>query len=64
MKRLMVLLFAVPGLAHMGVTLAATGNERPVNVILIYLDDMGYGDLSMTCGPGTLTPGIITRPCR
>ncbi|MDF1559350.1 MAG: sulfatase [Bacteroidales bacterium] len=58
MKRLTLLLFAVLGIAQVNVTLAAKGDERPVNVILIYLDDMGYGDLSMTGSRGYTTPNI------
>ncbi len=37
---------------------ADAGNGKPVNVILIYLDDMGYGDLSMTGSVGYSTPNI------
>lgn len=35
----------------------STRVERP-NVILIYLDDMGYGDLSLTGATGFTTPHI------
>ncbi len=58
MKRLSIMLFAVLGLARLGVTLAATGEDRPVNIILIYLDDMGYGDLSSTGAMDYSTPNL------
>lgn len=32
--------------------------EKEINIILIYLDDMGYGDLSMTGSGGYTTPNI------
>lgn len=32
--------------------------ELPVNFVVIYLDDMGYGDLSLTGGTGYKTPQI------
>lgn len=32
--------------------------QNPVNIILIYLDDMGYGDLSLTGAIGYSTPNI------
>lgn len=32
--------------------------EKPVNFVLIYLDDMGYGDLSLTGATGYKTPNL------
>ena len=32
--------------------------EKPVNFVLIYLDDMGYGDLSLTGATGYTTPNL------
>lgn len=32
--------------------------EKPVNFVLIYLDDMGYGDLTLTGAAGYQTPNI------
>jgi arylsulfatase A-like enzyme len=32
--------------------------EKPVNFVLIYLDDMGYGDLSLTGSTGFKTPNL------
>ena len=46
------------GLAQPNIILADAGDKRPVNVILIYLDDMGYGDLSMTGSGGFSTPNL------
>lgn len=37
---------------------AYAGAEKPPNIILILLDDMGYGDLSVTGAQGYLTPNI------
>ena len=39
-------------------TASAEGKGGRVNVILIYLDDMGYGDLSTTGSAGYTTPNI------
>ena len=36
--------------------------QNPVNIILIYLDDMGYGDLSLTGARGYSTPNIDRMP--
>ncbi len=36
----------------------AAERPRPVNVVLIYLDDMGYGDLTLTGATGYQTPNI------
>ncbi|MBE0675186.1 MAG: sulfatase [Bacteroidales bacterium] len=36
----------------------AEKGEKDLNIILIYLDDMGYGDLSMTGSGGFTTPNI------
>ncbi|HEY7120861.1 MAG TPA: sulfatase [Tepidisphaeraceae bacterium] len=33
-------------------------NERPPNVVLVYVDDMGYGDLSCYGSKGAQTPNI------
>ena len=40
------------------VELQAKQPDRPVNFVLIYLDDMGYGDLSLTGAIGYKTPNI------
>jgi arylsulfatase len=58
MKRVPILLLMLYGLAQPNIILADAGDKRPVNVILIYLDDMGYGDLSMTGSGGYTTPNI------
>jgi arylsulfatase len=41
-----------------GAELQAKQADRPVNFVLIYLDDMGYGDLSLTGAIGYKTPNI------
>ncbi|MDL2256148.1 sulfatase [Parabacteroides sp. OttesenSCG-928-G06] len=44
------LLLAIPATAET--------TEKPVNFIVIYLDDMGYGDLSITGATGYRTPNL------
>jgi len=39
-------------------SLQAEKPQQPVNVVLIYLDDMGYGDLTLTGAVGYNTPNI------
>lgn len=36
----------------------ANGSNKPTNVILIYLDDMGYGDMTQTGALGYNTPNL------
>ncbi|MCK7532057.1 MAG: sulfatase-like hydrolase/transferase [Marinilabiliales bacterium] len=44
-------------LLTLGSSASGEKNPRP-NVIIIYLDDMGYGDLSLTGSTGYHTPNI------
>ena len=44
-------------LAALAPAVAATA-QKPVNFVVIYLDDMGYGDLSLTGANGYKTPNL------
>jgi arylsulfatase len=37
---------------------AASRDKKAVNIVLVYLDDMGYGDLTLTGATGYSTPSI------
>jgi len=37
---------------------AASHDKKAVNIVLVYLDDMGYGDLTITGATGYATPNI------
>jgi arylsulfatase A-like enzyme len=56
--RKVVVLFLFLFLFSEGHFVYAEKGEKDVNIILIYLDDMGYGDLSMTGSGGFTTPNI------
>ncbi|HYH56036.1 MAG TPA: sulfatase-like hydrolase/transferase, partial [Anseongella sp.] len=45
-------------LASLSGVLRASGQERPPNVVIIFMDDMGYGDLGTYGGAPYQTPHI------
>lgn len=57
MKKVIAVMVFLHGLLGGFLTYAGKGT-KDVNVILIYLDDMGYGDLSMTGSGGYITPNL------
>src|SRR5690554_2690969 len=60
-KKLIIVLFLIMGFLIFSGFLHFGRKQRvdpPPNIILIYLDDMGYGDLSLTGAMGYQTPHI------
>ena len=58
MKILAATAIAILATSFGNLTMGAGIRDKSVNVILIYLDDMGYGDLSSTGSSGFTTPNI------
>ncbi len=62
MKRLSVLsqiIFGILVLTILSSAISATGkSKKPTNFIIIYLDDVGYGDIALTGAIGYATPNL------
>lgn len=57
MKPFITVIAALTGLSSVS-TVQAEQSSNPVNFIIMYLDDMGYGDLTLTGAAGYTTPNL------
>lgn len=57
-RQFLTALSATPALAALGAPAQASAQQRPPNVVLIFADDMGYGDLGCYGHPTIRTPEL------
>lgn len=65
-KNILPFSFILPALSMLGQDKADANTEKP-NIIIIYCDDLGYGDIGITGHPGIKTPNLDkmgTEGCR
>ncbi|GAA4438637.1 sulfatase [Ravibacter arvi] len=58
MKKKQFLVFVILCAAMFGAAFRFSSQQRPPNVVLVYIDDMGYGDLALTGAAGYRTPNF------